>query len=365
MVSELTREHRAQAAAGVLLVNLGTPAAPTAPAIRRYLAQFLSDRRVVELSPLLWLPILYGLILPLRPKRLVHAYEQIWTAEGSPLLAIGRRQAAGLEALLKQALGSEVPVALAMSYGDPSIAAALAELEGRQARRIAVLPLYPQYSSTTTAAALDALFAQLREQRWLPELRTVNSYHDDPGYIAALADSVRAHWQAQGRGGHLLLSFHGLPQKNVLAGDPYYCQCQKTARLLTEALGLGEDGFSVAFQSRFGKLPWVQPYTEPVVQALGARGVRELDVICPGFAADCLETLEEVRLRYGASFRAAGGGELRYIAALNDGAAHLAALRDLVLRQLGDWLPAAEDAAALAARQQRAEALQGPFSGQV
>lgn len=356
-------EHRQSGAVGVLLVNLGTPDAPTAPAIRRYLAQFLADRRVVELSPLLWLPILYGLILPLRPRKLVHAYEQVWTAEGSPLLAIGRRQAAGLERELGQALGREVPVALAMTYGNPSIAAALAELEARQVRRVAVLPLYPQYSATTTAAALDQLFDLLRERRWLPELRTVNSYHDDPGYIAALADSVRAHWQEKGRGGHLLLSFHGLPQRNVLAGDPYYCQCQKTGRLLAEALGLGEGECSVSFQSRFGKLPWVQPYTEPLLQALAARGVRELDVICPGFAADCLETLEEVRLRYGASFRAAGGGELRYIPALNDNPAHLGALRELVLRQLGDWLPAQEDAAALAARQRRAEALRGPFSG--
>jgi ferrochelatase len=354
--------HRQSGGAGVLLVNLGTPDAPTAPAIRRYLAQFLSDRRVVELTPLLWLPILHGLILPFRPRRLVHAYEQVWTAEGSPLLAIGRRQAAGLQALLGQALGREVPVALAMSYGNPSIPAALAELEAKQARRIVVLPLYPQYSGTTTAAALDQLFGLLRERRWLPELRTINSYHDEPGYIAALADSVRAHWAEQGRGGHLLLSFHGLPQRNVLAGDPYYCQCQKTGRLLAGALGLDEGSFSVSFQSRFGKLPWVQPYTEPVVQALAARGVRELDVICPGFAADCLETLEEVRLRYGASFRAAGGGELRYIPALNDGAAHLQALRDLVLGQLGT-LPAPPDAAELAARQQRAAALRAGFSG--
>jgi protoporphyrin/coproporphyrin ferrochelatase len=356
-------EHRQPATAGVLLVNLGTPDAPTAPAIRRYLAQFLADRRVVELSPLLWLPILHGLILPFRPKRLVHAYEQVWSAEGSPLLAIGKRQAAGLEALLRQALGREVPVALAMTYGNPSIPAALAELEARKVRRIVVLPLYPQYSGTTTAAALDALFALLGERRWMPELRTVNSYHDDPGYIAALADSVRAHWAKQGRGGHLLLSFHGLPQRNVLAGDPYYCQCQKTGRLLAEALGLGPEECSVSFQSRFGKLPWIQPYTEPVIQALAARGVRELDVICPGFAADCLETLEEVRLRYGESFRAAGGGELRYIAALNDTTAHLQALGDILLRQLRDWVPAEESSEEIAARQQRAAALEGPFSG--
>ena len=356
-------EHSAPANAGVLLINLGTPDAPTPAAIRRYLGQFLADRRVVELTPLLWLPLLYGFILPFRPRRLVHAYKKIWTAEGSPLLAISRRQASGLRQQLARTLGREVPVALGMTYGTPSIATALAELEAQRVRRIVVLPLYPHYSCSTTAAALDALFAELNTRRWMPELRTVNSYHDDPAYIAALAQSVNAHWQAQGRGEHLLLSFHGLPQSYVEGGDPYYCQCQKTARLLTEALQLREGQFSVAFQSRFGKLPWVQPYTEPTIAALAARGVRQLDVICPGFSADCLETLEEVQLRYAETFVASGGTALRYIAALNDDAAHLDALGAIALRQLHDWLPAQADAADLAARQQRAAALQPAFSG--
>lgn len=356
-------EHHTQATAGVLLINLGTPESPTAPAIRRYLAEFLSDRRVVELPPLLWQPLLRGLILPFRPRKLVHAYEKIWTPEGSPLLAISRRQAAALQAELNRACGRDIPVALGMTYGQPGIAAALAELESRQARRIVVLPLYPQYSSTTTAAALDVLFAQLRRRRWLPELRTVNSYHDDASYIAALENSVRRHWQERGRGGHLLLSFHGLPQRNVLAGDPYYCHCQKTARLLAEALQLAPEQYSVAFQSRFGKLPWIQPYTEPLIQQLAGRGVRRLDVICPGFAADCLETLEEVQLRYGESFTAAGGEALRYIPALNDEADHVQALAGIALRQLRDWPPPPEDAAALQARAQRADGLRAGFSG--
>ena len=356
-------EHRTDPTAGILLINLGTPDAPTPSAIRRYLAQFLADRRVVELTPLLWLPLLYGFILPFRPRRLVHAYEKIWTAEGSPLLAISRRQAGALRQHLARTLGQEVPVALAMTYGTPSIATALAELEAQRVRRIVVLPLFPHYSCSTTAAALDALFAELNQRRWMPELRTVNSYHDDPGYIAALVRSVRAHWQAQGRGEHLLMSFHGLPQRYVLAGDPYYCHCQKTARLLAEALQLGEAEFSVAFQSRFGKLPWVQPYTEPSIAALAARGVRQLDVICPGFAADCLETLEEVQLRYAETFVKAGGAALRYIPALNEDAAHLDALGAIVLRQLHDWIPAANGAADLAARQQRASALESLFSG--
>ena len=357
------QEHRTDPTAGVLLINLGTPDAPTPAAIRRYLGQFLADRRVVELTPLLWLPILYGFILPFRPRRLVHAYEKIWTAEGSPLLAISRRQAAGLRQHLAQSLGREVPVALGMTYGGPSIAAALAELEAQWVRRIVVLPLFPHYSCSTTAAALDALFAELNQRRWMPELRTVNSYHDDPGYIAALAQSVAAHWQARGRGEHLLLSFHGLPQRYVLAGDPYYCQCQKTARLLAQALQLREGEYSVSFQSRFGKLPWVQPYTEPSIAALAARGVHQLDVICPGFAADCLETLEEVQLRYAETFVAAGGTALRYIPALNDSAAHLDALGAITLRQLHDWIPVAAGAADLAARQQRAAALESVFSG--
>jgi ferrochelatase len=350
-------EHNTHPTAGLLLINLGTPEAPTAPAIRRYLAEFLSDRRVVELHPLLWQPILRGLILPLRPRKLVHAYKKIWTAEGSPLLAISRRQAAALQAQLAAACGRDIPVALGMTYGRPSIEDALKQLESQQARRIVVLPLYPQYSCTTTAAALDLLFAQLRSRRWLPELRTVNSYHDDPGYIAALEISVRRHWQEQGRGEHLLLSFHGLPQKYVLAGDPYYCHCQKTARLLAEALGLAPEQYSVAFQSRFGRLPWVQPYTEPAIQELAGRGVRRLDVICPGFAADCLETLEEVRLRYGETFIAAGGEALRYIPALNDHAEHVQALAGIVQRQLREWLPPAESPAALQARAQRAAGL--------
>jgi ferrochelatase len=362
-VATEVHEHRAAANAGVLLINLGTPDAPTAAAIRRYLRQFLADRRVVELHPTLWLPLLYGLILPFRPRRLVHAYEKIWTAEGSPLLAISRRQASGLHQHLAQALGREVPVALGMSYGAPSIGTALQQLEAQQVRRIVVLPLFPHYSCSTTAAALDALFAELNTRRWLPELRTVNSYHDDPAFIAALAQSVRSHWQTQGRGEHLLMSFHGLPQRYVLAGDPYYCQCQKTARLLAEALQLSTGEFSVAFQSRFGKLPWVQPYTEPVITALAGRGVRQLDVVCPGFAADCLETLEEVQLRYAASFAAAGGAALRYIPALNDDAAHLQALAGIALRQLNDWLPAPADAVELAARQQRAAGLEPSFSG--
>ncbi|AXQ28825.1 ferrochelatase [Solimonas sp. K1W22B-7] len=343
--------HSSTPKRGVLLVNLGTPDAPTAPAIRRYLREFLSDRRVVEFSRLFWLPVLYGFILPFRPLKLVHAYQSIWTPQGSPLLAISRRQQAALQA----ALGPEVPVTLAMRYGQPAIADALNELGRQDVRRIVVLPLYPQYSATTTATVLDKLFALLRAWRWLPELRTINQYHDDAGYIDALADSVQAQWLELGRGEHLLMSFHSIPLAYFRAGDPYFCHCHKTARLLAERLGLSEGQWSVSFQSRLGRTPWLQPYTEPQIQKLAKGGLRKLDVICPGFSADCLETLEEIALRYGESFRKAGGEALRYIPALNDSPAHIAALKKLVERELAGWEYPAESVADLEARVARAD----------
>jgi ferrochelatase len=361
--TELESVHARAPRAGVLLINLGTPDAPTPAAIRRYLAQFLSDPRVVELPRALWLPILYLFVLTLRPRRLAHAYAQVWTAQGSPLLTISRELAAGVQQALEREPGSGIAVELAMTYGQPSIPSALERLAAQQVRRLVVLPLFPQYSASTTAAAYDALFDVLRRLRWPPELRTVNSYHDDPAYIAALADSVRRHWQEHGRGERLLLSFHGVPQQYVLAGDPYFCHCQKTARLLREQLGLGADQCEVTFQSRFGRLPWVQPYTDAAVQRLGSSGLKTLDVLCPGFAADCLETLEEVRLRYAASFAEAGGGTLRYIAALNAQPLHVDALAGLLRRHLSGWLPPAESSDQLQSRLRRAAAAQVPFSG--
>ncbi|MGH8456658.1 MAG: ferrochelatase [Stenotrophobium sp.] len=314
---------------GVLLINLGTPDAPTPAAIRRYLREFLSDRRVVEAPRVLWYPVLYGFILPFRPRRLARAYASVWTNQGSPLLAISQAQATKLRA----ELGAEIPVVLGMTYGSPGIAAALAELDAQAVRRIVVLPLFPQYSATTTAAALDLVFRELGTRRWLPELRTINGYHDHPGYIAALASSVRAHWQAHGHGDHLLMSFHGLPQQCVDAGDPYDQQCKETAQLLAQTLQLREGEWSLCYQSRLGALPWLKPYTDEVIVKLATNGTRKLDVICPGFPADCLETLEEVVIRYGAGFRNAGGEALRYIPALNDAPAHIALLRRLAESQ--------------------------------
>lgn len=329
----MEQAHGSQARAGVLLVNLGTPEAPTASAIRAYLKQFLSDLRVVELPRLLWLPILYGFILPFRPRKLVHAYAKVWGEDGSPLMAISRRQANALQKIL----GKDLAVELAMTYGQPSIDSALSKLEAKGVGKVLIMPLYPQYSGTTTAASMDAFFAALGSRRWLPEIRTINSYHDEPSYIGALAQSVESHWLAAGRGDHLLMSFHSIPRKYLEKGDPYFCQCHKTARLLAERLQLQPRDWSISFQSRLGRQPWLQPYSDLVIPQLARTGHRTLDVICPGFSADCLETLEEVAIRYADDFTAAGGEALRYIPALNDQADHISCIASLLSKHTADW----------------------------
>ena len=307
--------------AAVLLINLGTPDAPEPRAIRRYLAEFLRDRRVVDLPRALWLPVLHGVILPLRPRKLVPQYARIWTPAGSPLLVITRALREALAARL-----APLPVAEAMRYGNPGIAPALASLRSAGTQRLVVLPLYPQYSGTTTESALDGVRAALDAADWRPELHVVRDYHADAGYIAALADSVREHWQAHGRGERLLLSFHGIPQRYADRGDPYGRQCEATGRRLAAALGLRDDEWQLAYQSRVGAAPWLQPYTDEVIPQLARAGTRRLDVICPGFAADCLETLDEIAIRYAAGFVAAGGEALRYVPALNARPAHVEAL---------------------------------------
>ncbi len=355
--------HAAQPIAGVLLINLGTPSAPEPAAIRKYLAEFLSDRRVIELHPALWWPVLHGFILPFRPKRLAHAYRSIWTADGSPLLKITERLGSMIESQLRRQLGvSNIRVAIGMRYGEPSIASALDTLASFGTRKLLVLPLFPQYSASATAAAFDAVWPRLTRQRWVPEVRTINSYHDDPGYIRTLAERVRGHWRVNGRGNHLLMSFHGLPQRYILAGDPYYCQCHKTARLLAAELELDGDTWTVAFQSRFGRAAWLKPYTDEMLPLLAQRGVRRLDVIAPGFAADCLETLEEIAIRYRAAYEKLGY-ELRYIPALNDTANHATALADMLADALKGWMPAVPSSAESAARMQRYAARMGEFTG--
>jgi ferrochelatase len=315
----------------VLVVNLGTPQAPTAAAVRRYLAEFLGDRRVVQLSRLLWWPLLHGVILPLRSPRVARKYAQVWMDDGSPLAVHTRR--------LALAIGERLPdarVADAMRYGGPDIAAGVRALQAQGCARVLVLPLYPQYSTTTTASVADVLDRVAKDAN-APRLRMVDQYATDPGVIAALADSVRAHWQANGRGERLLLSFHGIPQRLVDNGDPYSAQCHATANALAQALGLGHGEWLVTFQSRFGREQWLQPATNATLRALAGAGVGRVDVVCPGFPVDCLETLEEIALQNAAIFRGAGGGRLSYVPCLNDTPAHADALAALAQRELDAW----------------------------
>ena len=321
----------------MLITNLGTPAAPTTAAVRRYLAEFLSDPRVVELPRWLWLPLLHAVILRLRPRRSAAAYRQIWTEEGSPLLVYAARQATALEDALAQRWQAGVKVALGMRYGEPSIAAALASLRDWGARRVLVLPLYPQYSATTTGSTYDAVLEALAAERSVPDLRIVSCYHDHQGYIDALANSVRAARQQHGHHGRLLISFHGLPRRYCDAGDPYHQQCLETAKLIAARLEEAPENWAVAFQSRVGREEWLQPYTQNLLRDWAESGVRTVQVLCPGFSADCLETLEEIGIRAADLFRSCGGKSLHYIAALNDRPDHISALADIVTSHALDW----------------------------
>jgi ferrochelatase len=322
----------------VLLLNLGTPAAPTADAVGDYLAEFLSDPRIVELPRWLWWPVLHGYILRTRPRRSAEAYAKVWRNDGSPLLVFSDRLAQAVGTEISRRTGGKVLTALAMTYGEPSIRGTVVELMRTGVRRLLVLPLFPQYSATSTGAALDAVNRVMRILRWPPELRTINDYHADAGYLAALASSVRSHWVEQGRGDKLLLSFHGIPEKYAAAGDPYPDQCRETARRLGDVLGIEDDDLLVTFQSRLGRQPWLRPYTDEMLEQLARQDVGTLDVACPGFAVDCLETLEEVALRYRATFLTHGGRRFRYIPALNDGSAHADALAKISIGQLSGWI---------------------------
>jgi len=337
----------------ILLCNLGTPEAPTAPALRRYLAQFLSDPRVVEIPKLIWLVILHGIILRVRPAKSAAKYATVWTPDGSPLKVWTEKQAKLLQGRLGEQ-GLRVRVAPAMRYGEPTIAATLDGLKREGIRRVLVLPAYPQYSGATTASVIDDVARWTLQTRHLPEFRFINRYHDDPAYIGALAQSVREHWQREGRGEKLVMSFHGMPERTLHLGDPYHCECLKTGRLLAEALGLRKDEWLVSFQSRFGKAKWLEPYTEPSLIALAQGGCKSVDVICPGFSADCLETLEEINQEAREAFLHAGGQRFTYIPCLNDHPAGIRALASLAERHLQGWPLAAPDAAALAAQRERA-----------
>lgn len=336
-------EHGLPDALGVLLVNLGTPAAPTTSAVRRYLGEFLADPRVVELSRPLWRLILHGYILRVRPARSAAAYRKIWTEQGSPLLLFSRDIAAALADTLSARLSGAVHVELAMSYGQPSIDSALRNLYRQCVRRIVLLPMYPQYSSTTTGSVFTAVNRALCRRRWIPELRFVNHYHDAAGYVSTLAASVRDFHDREGRGRRLLFSFHGLPKRMLDAGDPYHCQCRKTARLVADALELGADDWAVSFQSRIGREEWLRPYTDELLEEWGREGMGDIDVICPGFPADCLETLEEIAMQNTERYRAAGGGRLRYVPALNARDDHIAFLSRLVEKNIGGWPESSPD----------------------
>ncbi|GAB3274492.1 ferrochelatase [Parahaliea aestuarii] len=323
---------------GILITNLGTPDAPTRGALRRYLKEFLWDPRVVEAPRWLWWLVLNGIILNVRPSRSAAAYRKIWTEDGSPLLFHTRDQAHHLQAAMSANHGDSVLVEFAMRYGNPSIDAGIESLWQRGARRFLVLPLYPQYSGPASASTFDAIGAAFRQRRWVPPLRFVSDYHDHPAYISALANSVRQHWQSHPKAQRLLLSYHGEPQRYVDRGDPYYQQCRRSSELLAQALALGADEWSFCFQSRFGREPWLQPYADETLKALPAEGVTSVQVICPGFSADCLETIEEIGMENRDTFMDAGGERYEYIPCLNAGDRHIAALRQIVEENLAGWL---------------------------
>ena len=323
---------------GVLVVNLGTPDSPSYVAVMRYLRDFLGDRRVIDTSRLIWLPILYGVVLPFRPIRTVRKYRKIWMQDGSPLAVYSQRLAGKIEDRLRAALGDRVRVALAMTYGNPSIAGAIASLAEQNARRLLVLPLYPQYCSSTTGSVFDRTSGALRSWRWLPETRFINDYHDDAGYIGALAARIEEHWAAIGEQSHLLISYHGIPAVYVKEGDPYQRQAEATTHLLVSRLGLAADQWSHCYQSRFGSVVWLQPYTEDTLKTLAKRGLRKLTVVSPSFAVDCLETLEEVAIEYRDKFRELGGERLTLVPALNDEQRHAELLASIALNQLKGWI---------------------------
>ena len=348
---------QATSTTAVLYCNLGTPDEPTAPALRRYLAEFLSDQRVVEIPRLLWLAILHGIILRIRPKKSAAKYASIWMPGGSPLKVWTQKQAALLGSELT-ALGHQVKVDYAMRYGNPSIASQLELLKEQGVTRVLIMPAYPQYSATTTASVFDAVYTWAAKVRRLPEFRFVNHYHDDSRYIDALAASIKAFWAVNGRADKLVMSFHGVPERTLQMGDPYHCECYKTARLVAEKLGLSKDRYQLTFQSRFGKAKWLEPYTEPTLIKLAEEGVKSVDVVCPGFTGDCLETLEEISMEAREAFLHAGGEKFNYIPCLNDSPTWVAALAGITTQHLAGWPTQNEpDMQALAASKAAALAL--------
>ena len=336
-MNEAAFSHRSQETTGILLLNLGTPDAPTASAIRRYYREFLWDPRIVDMPRWLWWPI-FQMILLARPGRSAKTYAKVWSEDGSPLLHISKQQADAVSANLKSLVSQPVVVEMGMRYGNPSIASALNKLREAHARRILVLPLYPQYSCSTTASTFDAIAATVKHWRWVPEFRFVNQYHNDDGYISSLANSIMDTWDETGQPEMLLFSFHGTPKRFLLEGDPYHCMCQTTARLVAEKLGLVESRWQVTFQSIFGREEWLQPYTINTLKTLAQSGFNRVHVVCPGFSADCLETLEEINQENRKAFEDAGGQQFHYIPALNDREDHINALVNIMLDNTVGWI---------------------------
>ncbi len=350
------KAHLSSPKIGILLVNLGTPDQPTSSAVKKYLRQFLSDPRVVEIPKFVWWFILNGIILPIRSSASAKKYQSIWTSQGSPLLVYSQQQAAMLAKQYEA--DSAVVVDLAMRYGNPSIESVLDRFQAQDVDRLLVLPLYPQYSATTSASSFDEIFRCLMTWRNQPALRIVKHYHDHPAYIASLASKITAYWQEHGRpnfatGDKLVMSFHGLPRRTLDLGDPYHCECYKTGRLLREALGLSEQDVVVTFQSRFGRAEWLKPYTSSVLEAFGKSKMKRLDIVCPGFPADCLETLEEIAMEGREIFTHAGGGEYHAIPCLNEFEGWGAALAQIARENCQGWQFGAISQAEFAERQDR------------
>jgi|SRR5690554_972708 len=347
-------EHGERGKVGVLLLNLGTPDAPTTSALRRYLGEFLADPRVVEVPRLLWRIILHGVILRIRPARSAKAYQTVWTDEGSPLLFHTKNQAAGVTKALKQGWGDDIEVTFAMRYGNPAVSEGIEALMQKGVRKLLVLPLYPQYSGSTSASTFDAVAKNFMQRRWLPDFRFISHYHDNPGYIKAVAQSIREYQQQHGTSDKLIFSYHGVPKSYLLKGDPYHCECYKTTRLVAMELGLEKDAYMTTFQSRFGREEWLQPYTDKTLQGLPEQGVKSLQVVCPGFAADCLETIEEINIENRGYFMAAGGERFDYIPCLNASDIHIQALTQLIEENLQGWVAESEANAQISKEQAQA-----------
>jgi len=350
--------HGSPSRIGVLLVNLGTPDEPTPRAVRRYLAEFLWDPRVIEAPRALWWLILHGIILRTRPARSAHAYQKIWTPAGSPLLVESKSLADALSERLRGRFGDRVRVELAMTYGQPSIADALERLRSDNVQRLLVLPMYPQYSSTTAASIFERVTGELSRWRWIPELRMVNQYWDEDAYLAGVANSIAAHWEAHGRN-HLLFSFHSIPKRYFLAGDPYHCFCRATAHRIAARLGLDDSEWSVGFQSRFGREEWLKPYVDVLLHEYAHSGPHRVTVVCPGFATDCLETLEEIGMQNREAFLSHGGEAFDYVPCLNSSPAQVDLYEQLVARHASGWpeLEDNDDSVALPKARERALAL--------